>query len=297
MFIVFDIGGTKMRFGSSHDGETLHHTVVVPTPSTYELGMAEFRSAVSGLSEGEQIDGLAGGIAGTYNQKKATLVSAPNLPDWVGRPIASDVETRFNAPAYIENDAAINGLGEALRGAGRGFDIVAYLTVSTGVGGSRIVRGEVDSKSVGFEPGHQIIDADKSLITDAPGVLLEDYISGHASVLRTGKQPKNIKEPAFWDRSAKLLAYGLNNLCVFWSPDIIVLGGSMITGDPAISVPKTIDYLRSINKIYPDLPEIKMSELGDLSGLHGGLEYLKTQRAKRGVVPEYEDRYFGSDLA
>ncbi|MEK7390536.1 MAG: ROK family protein [Patescibacteria group bacterium] len=277
MYIVFDVGGTKMRLGSSRDGETLDKAVVVKTPTSYEEGIAELKKNASALSEGEAIDALAGGLAGAFSQKKLSLVSGPNLKDWVGRPICSELETFFNAPAYVENDAALAGLGEALRGAGRGFEIVAYITVSTGIGGVRIVQGRIDAKSIGFEPGHQIIDADRTMIPDADGILWGDYISGRGLAKRTGHDPKEFKESAFWDGLAKILAYGLNNVCVFWSPDVIVLGGSMITGDPAIPVEKTREYLRSITKVYPELPVIKISELGDSCGLHGALEYLRTK--------------------
>ncbi len=266
-----------MRLGSSRDGETLDKAVVVKTPTSYEEGIAELKKNASALSEGEAIDALAGGLAGAFSQKKLSLVSGPNLKDWVGRPICSELETFFNAPAYVENDAALAGLGEALRGAGRGFEIVAYITVSTGIGGVRIVQGRIDAKSIGFEPGHQIIDADRTMIPDADGILWGDYISGRGLAKRTGHDPKEFKESAFWDGLAKILAYGLNNVCVFWSPDVIVLGGSMITGDPAIPVEKTREYLRSITKVYPELPVIKISELGDSCGLHGALEYLRTK--------------------
>lgn len=269
-----------MRLGSSRDGEALDKTMVVNTPASYEEGIAELKRYVSALAEGETIDALAGGLAGAFSQKRMSLVSSPNLADWVGRPICSELETFFNAPTYVENDAALAGLGEALRGAGRGFEIVAYVTVSTGIGGVRVVQGKIDAKSVGFEPGHQTIDADQTMMPDADGIFLGDYISGKGLVKRTGKNPKEIKETGFWDGLAKILAFGLNNVCVFWSPDIIVLGGSMITGDPAISVEKTKGYLRGITKIYPELPVVKISELGDLCGLHGALEYLKTKGLK-----------------
>ncbi len=64
-------------------------------------------------------------------------------------------------------------------------------------------------------------------------------------------------------------------MCVFWSPDVIVLGGSMITGDPSIPLDITEAHLKEILKIYPELPAIKKAELGDSGGLHGALEYIK----------------------
>lgn len=267
-----------MRVGASRDSETLGKTIVIETPPSYEEGLAKLKQAIGVLAEGETIDAIAGGIAGPFDQKKSVLVGGPNLGAWVGKPFRADLETTFNAPVYIENDAALAGLGEAMRGAGRGFEIVAYLTVSTGVGGARIVSSRVDSKSIGFEPGHQIIDADRSIIPDADGIFLQNYISGKALLHRTGKKPKAVTEKAVWDGLAKILAYGLNNVCVFWSPDVIVLGGSMITGDPAIPLDLTKKYLAEIIKIYPEVPVIKISELGDSVGLHGALEYAKTKQ-------------------
>lgn len=276
MRIVFDIGATKTRLASSYDGDTLGRTVVYETPADYETGIAEFRRVVQILSAGEQIEYMAGGIAGMYNVRNARLMRS-NLAGWINHSFKSELETLFNTPVYVENDAAIVGLGEAHQGGGRGFGIVAYITVSTGVGGARIVNGLIDHKSLGFEPGHQIIDADKTMIPGSVGNTLENYISGRGLTQRTGKKPKEIKEAAFWDGFAKVLAYGLNNVCVFWSPDAIVLGGSMITGDPAIPIEKTKKYLHDIVKIYPELPEIKMAELGDFGGLHGALQYIKQQ--------------------
>lgn len=279
MYIVFDIGGTKTRLASSFDGETLNQIKIYDTPTDYDVGIAEFKSVANALSAGEPIDCLAGGIAGMYNAKNSRLVRS-NLTSWINHSFKFELEKVFNAPVYVENDAAIVGLGEAHRGGGCSHEIVAYVTVSTGVGGARIVHGKIDEKSLGFEPGHQIIDVDRTMIPDSVGNTLENYISGKALAQRTGKSPKEIKEAVFWDGFAKILAYGLNNLCVFWSPDVIVLGGSMIIGDPAIPVDKTEKYLKEIVKIYPEIPVIKKAELGDHGGLYGALEYIKQQSSK-----------------
>lgn len=276
MFIVFDIGGTKMRLGSSTDGVSLDKTVVIDTPHAFDAGMTEFKKAAENLIQGKEVRAVAGGIAGPFSQKMEVLLASPNLKDWVGRPIQTDLESFFGTPVFIENDAALVGLGEAMRGGGRGANIVAYVTVSTGVGGAKIVNGKIDPRSIGFEPGHEIIDIDKTVIPDATaGGTLESYVSGSGLERRIGKKPKEITDPKVWDDLARILAYGLNNVSVFWSPDVIVLGGSMIIGDPAISVEKAKEYLKEILTIYPEIPKIKKAELGDLGGLYGALELLK----------------------
>ncbi len=275
MYILFDIGGTKTRVAYTTDLEKFESPIIISTPPLYEEGIKAIIDAVEKCAGGREIKMLCGGIAGPFNEKKESLVGSPNLKDWIGKPLKKDLGDYFNAKVHIENDSAMVGLGEANFGAGKGFEIVAYMTVSTGVGGARFINGKVDEKSVGFEPGHQIIDADKTLVEGVEGSQVGYILSGKGVEKRTGKKPKDINEPEFWEKMSEYLAYALNNLSVFWSPDCIVLGGSMITGDPAISVEKTEEKLKEILKIFPEIPVIKKATLEDVGGLYGALAYIK----------------------
>lgn len=242
----------------SENGEFFEEPRVVETPKDYEEGKKVFKSLALELAKGREIKKVAGGMS-------------RNVENWNYDEFRKDLGEMFQAEIFLENDAAMVGLGEAVYGAGRGFSIVSYITVSTGVGGVRIVDGKMDEAAIGFEPGKQIIDANS-------GAILEDMISGKALSQKTGKHPKEITDPQIWDGHAKLLAVGLNNIIVEWSPDVVVLGGSMITGDPAIPLDKTTEHLKSILKIYPQIPPLKKSELGDFGGLYGSLAYLKNIR-------------------
>lgn len=278
MYILFDIGGTKMRIALSRDGISFGTPVITQTPKNFDEGMAIFENTVSGLLKGttENIKTVAGGLPGPVDKENGILIGAPHLPEWAGKPLVARISEICKATTYIENDAALAGLGEAVAGAGKGSDIVAYLTVSTGVGGARIVNGSVDESAYGFEPGHQIIDPDNSLCPECDGNDLESYVSGSAVMKRFGRHPKDIAMPHLWnDELPKFLAYGINNLIMHWSPDCIVLGGSMIVGDPAISISRTEEYLKDIARIFPELPVIKKAMLGDVGGLYGALEYAR----------------------
>lgn len=274
--ILFDIGGTKTRVAYSENGENFETPEVYETPKNYEDGLKLFIEKARSVTKGREIKNIAGGIAGPFDEKKRTLVGSPNLKEWIGHPLKQDLEKEFGAPVYIENDSAVVALGEANYGAGKDFKIVAYLTISTGVGGARIIDGKIDEKAIGFEPGHQIIDADKTIFPDVAGIHAGYVLSGNGVRVRTGKSPKEINDPEFWNKMSQYLSYMLNNITVMWSPDLIVLGGSMITGDPAIPLDKTEQYLKEILKIFPQIPTIKKAELGDFGGLWGGLAYLKT---------------------
>ncbi len=255
--ILFDIGGTKMRVAYSVDGESFEEPKVVPTPQNFEAGKETFLNLIEGCAAGREIRAVVGGMSR----------NVANIPF---DQFKKDLLDLFGERLFLENDAALVGLGEAVFGAGKGFEIVAYITVSTGVGGARIVNRVVDGYAVGFEPGKQIIDIENNKT-------LENLISGKALEAKYGKHPKEILESEVWEDLAHKLAVGLNNIIVEWSPHAVVLGGSMITGEPAISVEKTEKYLKEILKVFPELPVIKKAELGDFGGLWGGLAYIKNK--------------------
>lgn len=270
MYILFDIGGTKMRFAVTKDGKEFGEPKVVDTPPSFEEGIALIKEIAVELSEEKEIKTAVGGVAGAFNKEKSKLINSPHLHSWVNRELKGELESAFNAPVYLENDSALAGLGEAISGAGKGKDIVAYITVSTGVGGVRIVNGKIDNSAYGFEPGHQIIDFKESKY-------LEDLISGTAIEKKFTKRAYEVTDEKVWDELAKLLAYGLNNTIVHWSPDVVVLGGSMIVKEVGIKIPKVVECLKSILYIFPKLPEIKQASLEDFGGLYGANEIIKQQ--------------------
>ena len=271
MYLLFDIGGTKMRLALSKDGKTFDEPKVVETPKDFTEAIKVFKEIADELIKGESVEAVAGGMKGPFNKEKTGVVNSLILTDWNNKPLKEELEKIITAPVFIENDTAMVGLGEMQNGAGKGSEIGVYITVSTGVGGTKYENGVIDENRFGFEPGHQIIDVENNKS-------LEDLVSGTALEEREGKRAKDVTDPAVWDELAHTLAYGVYNTILHWSPDTVVLGGSMIVGDPAIDVKVVEKYLKEINTKLPELPEIKKAELGDFGGLYGALTLLKQQK-------------------
>lgn len=272
MYLLFDIGGTKMRLAVSRNGKHMERPKIVPTPTNFDEGMRVFADIVLLLAGKGKITMAVGGVAGPLDAKKTRLANSPHLPGWIGKDLKKEIQKIAGTKkTYLENDAALSALGEVCFGAGKGKHIVAYLTVSTGVGGARIVNGRIDHNAMGFEPGQQIIHAGKSL---------EHYVSGSAMMARHHKKPHEITDAEVWDEAARYLAYGVHNTIVHWSPDRVVVGGSVMLN--AISLSKVTLYAKEIMHIFPELPEIKKAALGDVSGLYGALALLaQIKKAKR----------------
>ena len=270
--ILFDIGGTNMRVAYSRDGSALDAIKTRKTPKDFREGIAALKALAKEAAGGEAIGQACGCVPGIFNRDRRTLFKSPNLPLWEGQPLLSALEDAFRVSVSVGNDAAFAGLGEAHRGAGRGFRSVMYMTVSTGVGGSRIVNGKIDENAFGYEPGKQIMDF-------AGNRTLESLVSGTALAKRFGKSAKEIPQiDPVWSELAQALARGLHNSIVHWSPDVIVLGGSMILGNPYIVLGEAESELKKILTIFPEMPAIRKAELGDSNGLYGALEFLKSKR-------------------
>ncbi len=275
MFLLFDIGGTKTRVAFSPDGENFEKPEVFQTPENFNDGILAIKKAAENISKEREIKAVCGGIAGSLNKDKTEALVLPNIKTWEGKPIAGELKKVFEVPVFLENDAALVGLGEAVYGAGKDFEIVAYVTVSTGVGGVRVVNRKIDENRWGFEPGHQIIN-----FSEKEGIKsLSQYISGKWISKIYGKEPKEIFNEKMWQESSKILAYGLHNVIVFWSPDVVVLGGAMMNF-PGMHLKEVKNTLKNTIKIFPEYSQIKKASLGDFGGLYGALAFIKQNKIK-----------------
>jgi predicted NBD/HSP70 family sugar kinase len=279
MYLLFDIGATSMRLSFSGDGIDVGTPKLVSTPQKFEDAMHLFAKVAQEISYNRKIEKCVGGIRGVLDSDKNKLVADVKLKDWINKPLKERLEKTCNAQVYLENDTAIVGLGEATVGVGKGYEIVVYITVSSGVGGVRIVNGNIDEGKIGFEPGHQVIDADGSIYPEAykHGWVvgeLESLVSGTAMMKRFGKKPYEITDTRIWDDVSRLVAVGLANTILHWSPDIIIVGGGM-TKSPGIEVDKVEIYLKDYLKIFPTYPKIRKAVLGDFGGIHGALVYIQ----------------------
>ena len=272
MFLLIDIGGTNTRLTTASSSASFNPPVKFPTPPIFADAVSLLDGQIRPLIADQNLQGVIVGLPGTLNKSAGRLAASPNLRGWIGQPIQTTLEKISHAPVHIINDSALAGLGEACSGAGRGFDIVAYLTISTGVGGARIVNQKIDANTYGFEPGFQIIDASGHLCPNChhPSTL-EDIVGGASVARRFNCHPKEIKDPAVWSLLAQSLAYGLTNITFLWSPSVFVLGGPMMRDIP---INQVSDLTTQLTAFIPTPPAIKPAALGDDRAFYGALALI-----------------------
>ncbi len=130
----------------------------------------------------------------------------------------------------MDNDANVGALGEGHYGAGKGYDPLFYMTLSTGIGGGIVHKGGVyrGADSYAGEIGHLTIRPDgPDCLCGAYGCF-ERICCGLWLERDHGKEARElIQDPAFVERYVVDLALGLKSAIMLLNPARIVIGGGI----------------------------------------------------------------------
>ena len=243
--IVFDMGATNTRVAMV-EGIVLAGILKKSTPEDRNAWPEHLKSLIEEVSDGENVESIVGGAAGIRGRE--ALTSA--FPE-----------------ADIYNDALLAGLGEAVQGAGKDKNIVGYIGLGTGIGTARITGKKLDVR--GFEAGHHIVDVSNN-------ESWEEKISGRLIKEKYGKCPQELDREVYEDY-VKKIAIGVYNAVLFWSPEIVVVGGALISEKESFKIEEIAAAVSDINEALPALPPIVKSELGDNAGLYGAMTIIENE--------------------
>lgn len=181
-YIGIDLGGTNVRVAKiTESGEILAQ---VKGPSYGQEGpekvLGNLKELVHQIPDWQECKGMGVGVPGPVDTTNGTMVLSTNLPGFAGYPFADDLKKEFGMPAFLDNDANVAALAEALVGAGKGLNYVFYTTISTGIGGCLVVDGKTVSGKHGFggEVANIIIDRNRERVNYLNVGAIENEASG-----------------------------------------------------------------------------------------------------------------------
>jgi len=250
-----DIGGTKLAAGVVDSAGRVRAFVVESTNAEEgpERGLERLfqlgRRAVdeSGV-EWAQIDAVGIGAGGPLDTTRGVLIAPPHLPGWCDVPLAARAEEAFGLPVALENDATAAAAGEHRYGAGAGTSHMVYLTISTGVGGGIVIDGRLyrGASGNGGELGHVTVDCDGRLCRGCGRKgCLEAYVSGTsiaeraceagmgevtAGEVAAAAKIGDARATVVWEATIDALACGLTSIVNLFEPELVVLGGGVVSG-------------------------------------------------------------------
>ena len=159
--LALDLGGTKVEAALVDSAGTVLAGTRFRAPTGADQDSAGLAAAVdevvlaasTSLPDGARLIGAGIGSAGPIEEATGR-VSPLNLPAWRGYPLRDQVAALLDgAPVTLRMDGICIALAEHWVGAGRGYDNVMGMIVSTGIGGGLILHGNTVSGPTG-NAGH-----------------------------------------------------------------------------------------------------------------------------------------------
>ncbi len=305
--IGIDLGGTNIAAGLVDKSGQITHKASVPThlergPEPIIVDMAKLcRTLITqaGVSE-DEVENVGIGIPGIANNDTGVVVFCTNL-GWHHVPLREIFQRIFNKPLYMENDATVAGLAEAVAGISKDCKNSIFLTLGTGLGGGIVIDGKVYSGShhVGSELGHMIVVVDGEQCTCGNKGCWERYASGTA-IINNGRKamakhpeskiakdadgdPEKVTARIVLDAAkagdpaavevfreyVKYLTAGIVSLINVFDPEIISLGGG-VSGAGEFLVKAVREELSKLI-FYKDVTyaRVEIASLGNDAGIIG----------------------------
>ena len=253
-YIGIDLGGTNVRTLLVDEQGKSYSEVKEPTERengpdfVYNKIVKQIESIDYTVCGGiENVEGIGIGVPGPVDTENGVMIMATNLPGFENYPICKKLNDRFHLPTFIDNDANVAGLAEAVLGAGKGKTSCYYLTISTGIGGAFIFNNQLISGGRGHagEVGNIIVKNDGAKIgalnrgaaeVEASGTAItrkgkealgDDAVAHAGDVFRLANEG-NEKAQAIVDECIDELATLLANIAHTVDPHCFVLGGGVM---------------------------------------------------------------------
>ena len=296
MIGAVDIGGTKVAAGIVDDNGQVLSKAEAPTgpKSSYAESIECITRMLRSTAQhaGAEITGIGIGSTGPVDPITGELGEIDFLPLWRQKNPTRDLSGIFDVKVALENDADAGALAEAYWGAGRGKSRLVYITIGTGIGGGIILDGHLYRGVDGSHPeiGHHVIDPSGPACSCGFRGCWEALAAGPAMAARfTAAQASEhdgsqevtaehicrlaVEGDQFATKAVEQEAYylglGLANVINLFTPDMIVLGGSVMKSAPLFleGIRRTI--ARGCRFVPYDKTELVLASLGEDANLIG----------------------------
>ena len=301
-YATVDLGATNVRV-SYGNAEGLREKITEKTDR--ESGPEGVADQIIQMLEliDVRLSAIGVGSIGPIYLETGTIINTPNLP-FERISVVEPLSEAYKVPVGMLNDCSAAVLGEQVFGAGKGLKNLAYVTLSTGLGGGAIVDGNllVGKDGNAVEVGHLTIDPNSPLvcgcgckghweaycsgsnIPDYARLLLEELELDDSDLVSiSGGDRENItteglyKAASTGDPTAQVIvkrigevnAIGIADMVNVFDPELVTIGGSVALNNPELTLDPIVENID--NHLINRRPEIMITPLGADAVLHGAL--------------------------
>lgn len=294
--VAIDIGGTNTRVALADEELNIIERKQFATDSENpDVTLGKIAEVIKSFDC--DIVGAGMSCPGPLDLINGKILTPPNLKgQWHNLKVAEELSKFINKPVYLENDANLAGLAEAVVGEGKDYNYVQFFTVSTGLGAGFVINKEIYHGAHGF--GNEV--ANCVMMKDGPshGSIIpggiEAISSGTAITSRAVKAGLDVKHAGevndlakagnevakqIMDDAKEYLANFIGVVYGYADPEIVILGGSV-----ALKIDGFVEEVEALAKervyeIMKPYVKVRKSTLNEDSGLIGAayLAFSKTE--------------------
>ncbi len=294
--VAIDIGGTNTRVALADEEINIIERKQFATDSENpDVTLGKIAEVIKSFDC--DIVGAGMSCPGPLDLINGKILTPPNLKgQWHNLKVAEELSKLINKPVYLENDANLAGLAEAVVGEGKDYNYVQFFTVSTGLGAGFVINKEIYHGAHGF--GNEV--ANCVMMKDGPshGSIIpggiEAISSGTAITSRAVKAGLDVKHAGevndlakagnevakqIMDDAKEYLANFIGVVYGYADPEIVILGGSV-----ALKIDGFVEEVEALAKervyeIMKPYVKVRKSTLNEDSGLIGAA-YLAFSKAE-----------------
>ncbi len=298
LFAGFDLGGTQLKLGLiDQDGNLLFHDRT-DTPPTIDGLMELLRSRwldLKGKGRG-QISACGFGFPGIFSLKERRIFKSPNYPELDNFDLFAAMKRFIDVPFWVDNDANLAAYGEWAHGAGRRTQSLVLLTIGTGIGSGIILEGQLWHGKCGFagELGHVVVNHEGEICKcgvrgcleteSAAPKIVKNYLeikktrettSAEEIFRRAGEGDQAARQS--FSRAGYYLGIGLGIVINFLNPEMILLGGGVMSAGDYLLAPALAEAKRRCYAASFACCTIERAVLGNEAGIIGAASWARQQ--------------------
>ena len=267
MYLGIDVGGTKTLLAVFDEAGRIVHEHRFPSNPRYKSFLKELDEAIKTELSDHQITAASCAIAGfEINRETGVVPELGNLP-WKNVQLEIDLEKVLSFKVYVENDAKLAALSEALLVREK-FKNVLYITIGTGIGIAQVVDGQIRTR-LSDKGG-------RGLVLEYDGKLMDwdDIASGKALVRRFGKHASEITDKHIWAEFSADIARGLIHFVEEMRPDVVIVGGGVGSHFDRFGLLLNL-ALQSYETEHYKMPEAIMAKRPEEAVIYGCYDYIR----------------------
>ena len=270
-YLVFDVGGTAIKYALMNDELEMLEKGSVPTPhDTLDNFLGVIKSV---YEQYKDVDGIAMSLPGLYN-KKTRKIQVPGALEYnLNVDILEEIKKVTTDRVVIENDAKCAAQCEVTYGSLKGTDVGAVCIIGTGIGGGITIGDRVFTGSHGFASEFSYLSTkwtekngfDSKWGFDGSALKL---VNGIKDAVGASDPFDGIKAFEYFNNGdprainvlsdfTDIIAMGLFNIQAAVDPDCIAIGGG-ISKQPILMtyIQKSLDEL--YEKMPVPVPQVKL---------------------------------------